>query len=84
MSADPKLIQRKLVGFARMTPERRRELAAQGGRAVPAEKRTFSRNRELARAAARIGGLACPPEKRSFSVDREHARTAGRVGGKSK
>jgi general stress protein YciG len=40
-----------------MTPERRREIASLAGKSVPAAKRSFSQNRELARAAGRKGGL---------------------------
>jgi len=45
-------------GFAAMSPERRREIAAKGGAAVPAEKRSFSRSRDLAAQAGRAGGSA--------------------------
>lgn len=45
-------------GFASMTPERRREIARQGGAAVPGEKRTFATNTDLAREAGRKGGSA--------------------------
>lgn len=40
-----------------MTPERRREISRLGGQAIPKEKRAFSQNRELAKAAGRKGGL---------------------------
>lgn len=43
-------------GFASLSPERRKEIAAKGGAAVPAEKRSFSKNRKLAREAGRKGG----------------------------
>ncbi len=43
-------------GFASMTLERRREVASMGGRAVPAENRSFARNRDLASDAGRRGG----------------------------
>jgi general stress protein YciG len=43
-------------GFATLSPERRREIAKLGGRAVPEEKRSFSQNRDLAREAGRKGG----------------------------
>jgi uncharacterized protein len=69
-------------GFANMTPERRKEIAAMGGRAVPKYKRTFRKNRALARAAGRKGGTNVPAEKRSFSCDHALARAAGCVGGK--
>jgi general stress protein YciG len=45
-------------GFAAMSPERRREIAAKGGAAVPAEKRSFSKSRDLAAKAGRTGGSA--------------------------
>lgn len=45
-------------GFASMSPERRRELARQGGTAVPGEKRFFATNPDLAREAGRKGGSA--------------------------
>jgi uncharacterized protein len=43
-------------GFASMSPERQREIAAMGGRSVPVESRSFSRNCELAAEAGRKGG----------------------------
>lgn len=45
-------------GFAGMTPERRREIAAKGGRSVPDHMRTFSRDRDLAASAGAKGGRA--------------------------
>jgi uncharacterized protein len=41
-----------------MTPERRREIARKGGGSVPAEKRSFARNRDLAISAGSKGGMA--------------------------
>jgi general stress protein YciG len=43
-------------GFASMSPERRREIAAKGGASVPADKRAFATDRELASTAGRRGG----------------------------
>lgn len=43
-------------GFQRMSPERRREVAARGGAMVPAELRSFSKNRALAASAGAKGG----------------------------
>lgn len=43
-------------GFACMTQERRAEIARMGGKSVPAEKRSFSRDRSLAETAGRKGG----------------------------
>lgn len=44
-------------GFASMDKARQREIASLGGKSVPAEKRSFSQNRELASEAGRKGGL---------------------------
>lgn len=43
-------------GFASMSPERRREIARKGGASVPADKRSFAQNRDLAASAGRAGG----------------------------
>jgi len=53
MSDTPKKLRR---GFAAMSPERQRAIAAKGGASVPSEKRSFSTNRELAMTAGRAGG----------------------------
>jgi general stress protein YciG len=50
-------------GFAAMSPEKRREIAAKGGAAVPPEKRSFSQNRDLAASAGRAGGSATPRQR---------------------
>ncbi|MFN3889897.1 MAG: general stress protein [Beijerinckiaceae bacterium] len=68
-------------GFASMDPERQREIARMGGRAVPSQQRSFARNKDLAREAGRRGGLATPASKRTFSYDSQHAAEAGRKGG---
>lgn len=47
---------KKLKGFAAMSPEKRREIARKGGASVPSEKRTFSKNKELAQSAGKTGG----------------------------
>jgi general stress protein YciG len=39
-----------------MDPERQRAIAAKGGAAVPADKRSFSQDRQLAADAGRKGG----------------------------
>lgn len=46
-------------GFAAMDPEKRRAISAMGGAAIPAHKRTFSKDRQLASDAGRIGGQVC-------------------------
>jgi general stress protein YciG len=43
-------------GFAAMSVEKRTEIARKGGANVPASKRSFSRDRDLAASAGRIGG----------------------------
>lgn len=43
-------------GFAAMSPERRREVAARGGAAVDKSKRYFSQNPDKARDAGSLGG----------------------------
>lgn len=53
--AEPNGISRR--GFASMSPEHRKEMARIGGRAVPAEKRSFAKDRSLAREAGRRGGM---------------------------
>jgi len=68
-------------GFASMSPERRREISAKGGKNVPDAKRSFSKDPDLAAAAGRKGGIVTPPETRSFSTNRELAAEAGRKGG---
>lgn len=46
----------KPKGFAALSPERRREISSMGGKAQPPEKRSFSKDRDLASAAGRTGG----------------------------
>jgi general stress protein YciG len=45
-------------GFASMRSDKRREIAAKGGRSVPASARTFTHDREAAAAAGRLGAAA--------------------------
>ena len=47
---------RKRSGFASMTPERRREVAAKGGKGSAAHKRFFATNPDKAREAGKLGG----------------------------
>lgn len=68
-------------GFASMDPERQRKIASKGGKSVPDEKRTFSRDPSVAAEAGRKGGSNVPPAKRSFSTDPKLAAEAGRKGG---
>jgi general stress protein YciG len=55
------MTEKKPRGFAAMTPERRRELASKGGKAVPAEKRYYS-NKANASSAGFKGGSS--PKRR--------------------
>jgi general stress protein YciG len=71
-------------GFASMTPERRKEIASKGGRSVPKEKRSFSRDKSLARAAGKKGGNNVKPQNRTFFKNRDLASAAGRAGGQAK
>lgn len=71
-------------GFASMDRTRQRAIASKGGHGVPADKRSFSKNRELAAVAGRKGGEAVPPNERSFSQNRELAAAAGRKGGEAR
>jgi general stress protein YciG len=71
-------------GFASMDRARQREIASKGGHGVPPEKRSFSKNRQLAAEAGKKGGEAVPAAERSFSQNRELAAAAGRKGGESR
>jgi len=65
-------------GFASMDPERQREIASKGGQSVPAEKRSFSQDPQLAAEAGRKGGHESGG---NFAHNRERAAQAGRKGG---
>jgi general stress protein YciG len=65
-------------GFAAMSPEKRKEIASKGGKSVPASKRAFLVNRDLAVKAGRKSGQARRPEKRPFHLDRDLASRAGK------
>jgi len=71
-------------GFASMTPERRKEIASKGGKAVKAENRSFSRDKALARNAGKKGGKNVKPQNRTFSKNRDLAKSAGQAGGQAK
>ena len=45
-------------GFAAMSPAKRKEIAKKGGASVPADKRSFAKDRDLAASAGRKGGEA--------------------------
>lgn len=68
-------------GFASMTPEKRRQIASMGGKAVKKENRSFSKDRKLAVEAGRKGGMLVLASNRSFARDRKFAAECGRKGG---
>lgn len=70
-------------GFASMDASKQRDIARKGGESVPNEKRSFSRNPQLAAEAGRKGGRSVAPEARSFSRDPKLAAEAGRKGGEA-
>ncbi|HZT51542.1 MAG TPA: KGG domain-containing protein [Stellaceae bacterium] len=70
-------------GFAGMDEAKQHDIARKGGESVPADERSFSKDRELASEAGRKGGESVPAEERSFSKDHELASEAGRKGGKA-
>lgn len=48
----------KRRGFASMDPEKRKKIASKGGKSVPADRRSFSQDPDLASRAGRKGGQA--------------------------
>lgn len=56
---------KKLRGFAAMDPETQRRIASMGGKAVPADQRSFRKDRQLASEAGRRGGQATGARTRS-------------------
>ena len=80
--SDSQTDRSSLRGFARMDPDKQREIARKGGANVPHDKRSFAQNRALASEAGRKGGRRVAPQARSFSQDRALASEAGRKGGR--
>jgi uncharacterized protein len=67
-------------GFASMDEQKQREIARKGGESVPAEKRSFSQNRELASEAGRKGGRASGAHRAvNANVDDEEAEKQRRA-----
>lgn len=56
MAEADRSVNRPKRGFAAMDRETQKSIASKGGRSVPVEKRSFSRNRQLASEAGRKGG----------------------------
>jgi general stress protein YciG len=67
-----------------MDQQKQREIASKGGQSVPSEKRSFSKDPELASQAGRKGGQNVSPQARSFSQNRALAAKAGRKGGEAR
>ena len=67
---------KRRVGFATLSPERRREIASRGGHAAHAKGVAHEYTSDEARAAGAKGGY-------SVSADREHMREIGRRGGRN-
>ncbi len=63
---------KKPRGFAALSPERRRAIAASGGAAVDPAKRSFSQNRDLAATAGRTGGQTSRGGGRPAKTDGEN------------
>lgn len=64
-------------GFAGMDQERQRQIASKGGQSVPAEERSFSRDRNLASEAGRKGGENSHGSRRNTSDDTSGTRQFG-------
>ena len=58
-------------GFAAMSPDQRCFIASKGGRSVPADRRSFSQDRQLAARAGRKGGQSSPRPPAHSSEDPE-------------
>lgn len=82
-------------GFARLTPERRREIAAMGGKAAQARGVGHRWDSAEAAAAGRMGAAASPKTTAQMqelgrrgglksSQNRDHMRKIGRVGAEAR
>ena len=67
---------KKKKGFASLSPEKRREIASKGGKAVHQKGNAHKFNSETARKAGKIGG-------KSVSENKEHMAVIGRKGGEA-
>ena len=66
----------KKKGFASLSPEKRREIASKGGKAVHQKGNAHKFNSETARKAGKIGG-------KSVSENKEHMEDIGRKCGEA-
>lgn len=62
-------MKKRLYGFDRMTPERRREVAAKGGRKAQASGLAHRWDSAEAREAGRLGGEASVRARRTAAGD---------------
>lgn len=69
------MTEKRKSGFANLSPERRKEIAAMGGRASPGN---FANMPERASIEGRKGGKI---SRGNFKVNRDAARAAGAKGG---
>jgi uncharacterized protein len=70
-------------GFASMDPATQREIASKGGRSVPPEERSFSKDRALAAEAGRKGGEASHGGRRS-ARQQNQSGAAGQASGQER
>lgn len=68
---------KKLQGFACLSPEARKEMAGKGGKKVWAMNKAHRFTSDAARAAGRLGGL-------KVSEDKAYMAALGRKGGQAK
>lgn len=64
-------------GFAGMDDAKQRDIASKGGQSVPAEKRSFSQDHELASEAGRRGGEHSHGGRQQQSASSNDRRQAG-------
>lgn len=64
---------KKKRGLATLSPERRREIASMGGKAVPTQ---FKKNDERTREIARRAGIKSGEVRRKKSVDKQSNNVA--------
>lgn len=64
-------------GFAGMSDDKQRDIASKGGQSVPAEKRSFSQDHELASEAGRRGGEHSHGGRQQQSASSSERKQAG-------
>jgi general stress protein YciG len=64
-------------GFASMDPAIQRQIASKGGRSVPPEERSFSKDRALAAEAGRKGGEASHGGRRNPGAPKSRDQGSG-------